>query len=135
MSKQAKGTFEIQATREPAYDDEDGVALARTKLDKQFQGALEGTSVVHMIAAGGNVKGSAAYVAVERIRGTLEGRRGGFVVHHTGVMDRGTPSLTISIVPDSGTGALRGIRGSMAIEIVEGKHFYTLDYTLEPTAA
>jgi hypothetical protein len=130
MTRQAKGTFEIQATREPPYDSADGVVIGRTRFDKQLSGDLEGTSTVEMISAGTEVRGSAAYVAIERIRGRVHGRTGSFVVHHTGVMDRGTPSLSISVVPDSGTGELRGIAGSMKIDIVEKKHFYTLDYTL-----
>jgi hypothetical protein len=130
MTKQAKGTFEVQATREPPYDTADGVVIGRTRIDKQFRGDLEGSGVVDMISAGTEVKGSAAYVAIERIRGTLHGRSGTFVVHHTGVMDRGAPSLSIAVVPGSGAGELRGISGTITIDIVEKQHFYTFDYSL-----
>jgi hypothetical protein len=132
MTSQAKGTFEIQATREPPYDSADGVVIGRTKFDKQWSGDVEATSVVEMISAGTEVKGSAAYVAMERIRGKVHGKSGSFVVHHTGILDRGAPSLSIRIVPDSGTGELRGISGTIQIDIVEKKHFYTLDYALRP---
>ena len=132
MNRVAKGTFDIQATREPPYDAADGVTIGRTGFDKQFHGDLEGTSHVEMISAVTDVKGSAAYVAIERIRGSLHGKAGSFVAHHTGVMNRGAQSLSISIVPDSGTGELRGLSGTIAIEIVEKQHHYTFDYALAP---
>ena len=125
----AKGSFEVTMHAEPPYDAVDGVTLGRAAFDKRFSGPLEGTGSVQMAATRTPVAGSAGYVAVERIQATLEGRRGTFVVLHTGLMNRGTPSLTIQIVPDSGTGELRGIAGTMTIEIAEGKHFYELDYT------
>jgi hypothetical protein len=83
-----------------------------------------------MLAVGTEVPGSAAYVAIERIAGTLDGRRGSFLAQHSGTMDRGTPTLALNVVPDSGTGELAGLRGRMAIDIVDGAHFYTFDYTL-----
>ena len=83
-----------------------------------------------MLAVGTPVEGSAAYVAVERISGTLDGRGGSFLACHNGVMDRGTPSLSVTVVPDSGTGELEGLTGRIAIDIVDGKHFYTFDYAL-----
>ena len=83
-----------------------------------------------MLAAGTAVKGSAGYVAIERVTGTLGGKSGGFVLMHTGIMNRGTPSLTVTVVPDSGTGDLTGLTGTMAIEITGGKHFYVLEYDL-----
>ena len=85
-----------------------------------------------MLTASGSVAGSAAYVAIERITGTLHGRAGSFAVHHVGILTRGAPQLTITVVPDSGTGELIGIAGTIAIRIVEGTHFYDLDYTLAP---
>jgi hypothetical protein len=126
----AKGSFEVDMHREPPFDAAEGIALSRASVDKRFSGALHGTSKAQMLSALTPTQGSAAYVAVERIEGTLDGKRGTFVAVHTGVMNRGTPSLTITIVPDSGTGELSGIAGKMSIQIVEGRHFYEMDYTL-----
>ena len=130
MTRQVSGSFDITRTAEPPFDTADGVVLGRMRFDKTFRGPLEATSVVHMTSAMTPVKGSAGYVAVERITGSLEGEAGSFVVLHTGLMDRGAPSLTITVVPDSGTGALVGLAGEMAIEIVEGEHRYRMSYTL-----
>lgn len=129
-----EGEFEVRRDAQPALDLGDGAQAAHLRFDKAFHGPLEATSVVHMLAVGTATEGSAAYVAVERIVGTLEGRAGSFFLHHTGVMDRGAPSLAIGVVPDSGTGALAGLRGTLAIEIADGHHRYAFDYTL-PDAA
>jgi hypothetical protein len=129
----AKGSFEVAMQAEPPYDAVDGVTLGRASFEKRFSGALEATSTVQMLAARTPMDDSAGYVAIERIQGVLDGRRGTFVVLQTGIMNRGSRSLTITVVPDSGTAELRGIAGRMTIEIVEGKHFYELDYTLAPT--
>lgn len=131
MERQAKGNFEVERTPQGALDAGDGAQVSHVRFDKQFHGALEATSVVHMLAVGTDVAGSAAYVAIERITGKLDGRRGSFLAQHNGTMDRGTPSLSVTVVPDSGTGALSGLRGRMAIEIVDGAHSYTFDYTLD----
>lgn len=125
-----EGEFEVRRDAQPALDLGDGTHAAHLRFDKTFRGPLEATGVVHMLAVGTATEGSAAYVAVERIVGTLAGRAGSFLMHHTGVMDRGTPSLTIGVVPDSGTGALTGLRGALRIEIVDGRHRYAFDYTL-----
>lgn len=130
MTQIAQGSFTVKANREPAYDEALGVSLGRTHLEKAFEGDLVGTSQVEMIGAMTETKGSAAYVAIERIRGTLHGREGSFVLHHTGVMNRGAMSLSILVVPDSGSGALVGISGSCRIDITDGKHFYTFEYAL-----
>jgi len=130
MTRQVSGSFDITRTAEPPFDTADGVVLGRMRFDKTFHGPLAATSVVHMTSAMTAVKGSAGYVAVERITGSLEGKAGSFVVLHTGLMDRGAPSLTITVVPDSGTGELVGLAGEMAIEIVEGEHRYRMSYTL-----
>jgi hypothetical protein len=130
MTRQVSGSFDITRTAEPPFDTADGVVLGRLRFDKTFHGPLAATSVVHMTSAMTAVKGSAGYVAVERITGSLDGKAGSFVVLHTGLMDRGAPSLTITVVPDSGTGELVGLAGEMAIEIVEGKHHYRMSYTL-----
>jgi hypothetical protein len=131
MSKRAAGPFEVTATPDPPYDTGPGATLGRMALAKTFAGDLEAASAAQMLSAMTEVKGSAAYVAIERVSGTLHGRRGTFVLQHSGTMTRGAPSLTVSVVPDSGTGELRGIAGTMKIDIVEGKHSYLLDYTLE----
>ena len=130
MTRQVSGSFDITRNAEPPFDTADGVVLGRMRFDKTFHGPLAATSVVHMTSAMTSVKGSAGYVAVERITGSLEGKAGSFVVLHTGLMDRGAPSLTITVVPDSGTGELVGLAGEMAIEIVEGEHRYRMSYTL-----
>ena len=131
MSTQGRGSFEVKATPHPPYDERPGASLRRMTIEKQFAGDLAGSSVVEMLSAVSTVQGSAAYVAIERIEGTLHGRSGSFVVHHTGVMHRGLPSLQIAVVPDSGAGDLTGISGSMSIDIRDGKHFYTIEYVLE----
>jgi uncharacterized protein DUF3224 len=125
-----KGTFEVRMSPEPPFDGAEGVPLGRVGLDKTFSGPLEATSQGFMLAARTKIEGSAAYVALERVTGSLEGRRGTFVLQHTGVMNRGARSLTVTIVPDSGTGALEGISGRMTIEIAGGRHFYELEYAL-----
>jgi hypothetical protein len=103
-------------------------------LDKQFHGDLEATSKGEMLTAGTGVPGSAGYVAIERVDGTLHGRGGTFVLQHSGTMTRGAPQLTITVVPDSGAGQLAGLAGRMAITIADGKHTYDFEYTLAETA-
>ena len=131
MSTRATGTFEITVNRQPPYDSADGVSLGRTSIDKRFSGDLDATSKVEMLSAGTPVQGSAGYVAIERVTGTLKGRAGSFVLQHSGTMKRGQPSLVITVVPDSGLGALAGLSGQMAITIVEGKHSFTFDYAFD----
>ena len=99
-------------------------------IDKQFHGDLEGTSRGEMLTAGTAIKNSAGYVAVERVTGTVNGRTGTFALQHNATMTRGEGKLDIIVVPDSGTGELTGISGSMTIDITNGKHSYTFDYTL-----
>ncbi len=125
-----KGTFELTMHPEPPYDSAQGVTLARVCFDKRFSGALAATSEVNMIGARTPVEGSAGYVAIERVTGTLDGRRGSFVLQHNGVMTRGVATLTVTVVPDSGTDELAGLSGQMEIEIVEGQHYYAFDYQL-----
>jgi hypothetical protein len=102
-------------------------------LDKQFRGELEASSQGEMLSAGTSVKGSAGYVAMERVTGTLQGRGGSFILQHSGTMTRGTPQLSITVVPDSGTGELAGLAGRMAIEIADGMHSYDFEYTIAET--
>jgi hypothetical protein len=123
------GTFEITMSGEPPFDVVDGVSLGRARFDKRFSGPMTATSRVEMLAARTPNAGSAGYVAIERITGSVEGKQGSFVAMHLGVMNRGADSLTITIVPDSGTGELTGIRGTMNIRITDGQHHYELDHT------
>ena len=126
----ASGAFEVKLTPQAADTDSAGTALGRMSIEKQFHGDLDGTSKGEMLTAGTPVKNSAGYVAIERVSGTLHGRRGTFILQHTGMMTRGTPSLTIVVVPDSGTGELAGLSGQMNITIADAKHSYTFEYTL-----
>jgi hypothetical protein len=132
MNARVAGTFEVTMNPDPAYEGmEGGIVLGRLSLSKQFTGGLEASSVVQMLSAGTSVKGSAGYVAIERVVGRLAGRTGAFVLQHSGSMKRGEATLTVSVVPDSGTDELAGLAGRMTIEIVDGKHFYEFAYTLE----
>jgi hypothetical protein len=126
----AKGPFEVTMAGEPPYEIVESVSLSRASFEKKFQGPLDATSKVTMLAARTKVENSAGYVAAERIIGTLDGKPGTFVMLHLAVMNRGTPTLTVVIAPDSGTGELTGISGHMDIQIVEGKHSYELTYEL-----
>jgi hypothetical protein len=128
----ASGTFDVKLNPQPAYDSAKGTPLARMSIDKQFHDDLDGTSIGEMLAAGTNVKGSAGYVAIELVTGTLQGRRGSFVLQHSGTMNRGAPELSVTVVPDSGTEELTGLAGRMTIKIEGGKHFYEFEYTLPP---
>jgi hypothetical protein len=126
----AEGRFEVQVTPEAPAPDADP-ALGRLTIDKRFSGDLEATGRGWMLSAGTDVKGSAGYVAIERVSGTLHGRRGSFVLQHSGTMNRGAPELSITVVPDSGTGELAGLAGRMSIVIANGAHSYRFDYTLD----
>src|SRR6185436_15077522 len=127
----AKGVFDIKMTPMPADEYADGKALGRVAADKQYHGDLEGSGKGQMLTATGAVKGSAVYLATERVSGTLGGRSGTFLLAHRGVMNRGAQRLDIDVVPDSGTGELQGIAGKLSINIApDGKHFYDFEYTL-----
>ena len=129
MTKHAKGTFDVKMA--PQTDDKVGdPTVGRMALDKQFHGDIEGTSKGQMLAVSTDVPGSAGYVAMERVNGSLHGRNGTFALQHNGVMTRGEPELSITVVPDSGTGELSELAGKMTINIVDGKHFYELEYIL-----
>ena len=129
MTTHATGPFEVKLVPQPA----DGSPLGRMTIDKQFHGDLEATSKGQMLAFSTDVKGSAGYVAMEQVNGTLHGRTGTFVLQHSGTMTRGAPQLTVTVVPDSGTGELVGLAGKMNIIIADGKHSYEFDYTLAKT--
>ena len=128
----AKGPFDVKMIPQPGSDDPDWKDLGRFLLDKLYHGDLSGVGKGEMLTGGTAVKNSAGYVAMERVTGTLHGKSGSFIVQHSATMTRGTPDLSIRVVPDSGTGELSGLTGSMAIIIENGKHLYELTYTLEP---
>lgn len=130
VTKQATGTFEVKVNPEPPEDKAEGSTLGRMSFDKQFHGDIEGTSKGQMLTAGTDVKGSAGYVAIERVSGTLNGRKGSFVLQHSGTMSKGALQMSINVVPDSGTGELVGLAGKMTIIIAEGKHSYDFEYSL-----
>ena len=125
----ATGPFDVKVTPQ---DDKFDPSLSRFILDKQFHGDLEATSKGMMLAAGTGAKGSSGgYVALEVVTGTLQGHSGTFVLQHSATMNRGVPTMSITVVPDSGTGQLTGLTGSMNIIIAEGgKHSYDFSYTL-----
>lgn len=129
MTQHATGPFDVKVTHQD--DSSPDPLLARMTLDKQYHGDLEGTGQGQMLTAGTSVKGSGAYVAIEKVTGTLRGRNGTFVLQHSGTMTQNKPQLIITIVPDSGTGQLTGISGKMTIIIAaDGKHSYDLEYAL-----
>jgi hypothetical protein len=132
LTMHATGTFEVKMTPQPAEEGDAG--LGRMSIDKQFHGDLEGTSKGFMLASAATVvKGSGGYVAMERVTGALKGHTGSFVLQHSGTMTRGTPTLSVTVVPDSGTGQLEGISGTLTIKIDQGKHSYEFEYTLPQT--
>lgn len=124
----ATGTFEVKLAPQPVTFDESG--LGRLSIDKVFQGDLQATSKGEMLAHRTAVQGSAGYVAMERVDGTLNGRAGTFVLQHSGSMNRGVQQLALTVVPDSATGELEGLSGSMKIVIEDGQHSYEFEYEL-----
>jgi hypothetical protein len=129
VTTRASGTFEVKLNPLETSSPQDA-NFGRLSMDKQYHGDLEGTGKGEMLSTGTAVQGSAGYVAMERVAGTLHGRSGSFALQHSGTMTRGAPSLTITVVPDSGTGELAGITGTLLIHIADGKHSYDFDYTL-----
>lgn len=130
MTTHASGTFEVKLNPQAADEYADAATMGRMSIDKLFRGGLEGSSKGQMLTAMTDVKGSAGYVAIERVTGTLDGRSGTFVLQHNGTMTRNAPQLVITVVPDSGTGELTGLAGTMTIDIANGKHSYGFDYSL-----
>ena len=124
----ARGTFEVKLDPQAVTFEESG--LGRLSIDKQFQGDLQATSKGEMLAHRTAVQGSAGYVAMERVDGSLHGRAGTFVLQHSGTMNRGVQGLTLTVVPDSATGELEGLSGSMKIVIEGGQHSYEFEYEL-----
>ncbi len=130
MATRASGTFEVKLLPQTDEGYDVGGTLGRMTIDKVFTGDIVGTSKGQMLTAMASVKTSAAYVAVERVTGTVHGKRGSFALHHTGVMNRGVPSLSVTVVPDSGTDELAGLTGTLNIIIVNRVHSYEFDYDI-----
>lgn len=130
MSHHATGSFEVKLSPQSLAHPQADSTLGRMSIGKVFSGDLQGTSEGEMLTAGNPAKGSAGYVAIERVSGTLHGRAGTFILQHSGTMNRGAFELSVRVVPDSGSDGLVGIAGTLDIRIVDGKHFYTLDYVL-----
>jgi hypothetical protein len=130
LTNHASGTFEVKLNPQAADEQFGDPTVGRLSIEKQFQGDLEANSKGQMLTAATDVEGSAGYVAIERVNGTLHGQSGSFALQHSGTMMRGVPQLTITVVPDSGTGQLVGLAGTMTINIVDGKHSYDFEYTL-----
>ncbi len=130
MTARAKGSFEVDIAPLTINDKAADTGLGRMSIDKKFHGDLEAASMGEMLTAMTAVKGSAGYVAIERVDGKLKGRAGSFALQHSGTMTRGEPTLSITVVPDSGTGELTGLAGKLTIKIEDKKHFYELEYTL-----
>ena len=126
MTNRANGTFEVKLTPQ-----DDGPDVGRMTIAKQFNGDLSATSSGQMLMSSSpSVNGSAGYVAIEKVTGTLNGRRGSFYLQHSGTMTRGVGDLTITVIPDSGTDELEGLQGKMNIIIADGKHSYEFEYEL-----
>ena len=130
MKQTANGPFDIQLAPQPLSSVAESTGLGRLALDKTFHGDLQATSQGEMLSFRSSVQGSAGYVAMETVRGTLHGRSGSFVLQHSSTMERGTPTQSITVVPDSGTDELAGITGRMLITITNGAHFYQFDCEL-----
>jgi len=133
MTERATGSFEVKVVHQkPDTQIARAASLGRLTIDKRYHGELEGTGKGEMLAAQTDTKDSAGYVALERVTGTLKGRNGGFVLQHSGTMDRGKAATSVTVVPDSGSGELRGLSGRMHIIVAaDGAHSYEFDFRLE----
>lgn len=129
MSQHATGAFTIDIWNAQPYDERDGVTLTRAHVTKTFHGEIEGTSTAELLLVGTAVEGSAAYVGIERVTAAVNGHAGSFILKHNAVSAHGAQVGEWTIVPDSGSGALRGISGTARIEIgPDGSHTLALDY-------
>jgi hypothetical protein len=128
----ANGRFEVKMQPQAPSSDAatPGATLGRVLLDKQYHGDLQATAQGQMLSAISGTPGSAGYVAIEHVTGTLQGKSGSFVLQHTGLMTRGSRQLSITVVPDTGTGELTGLEGRLDIRVTDGQHFYAFDYAL-----
>jgi len=133
MADIAKGTFQVVIEPQAPSATQDANTLGRMSIDKVFEGDLKGVGQGEMLTALTRTKGSAGYVAIERVTGKLHGREGSFVFQHSGTMSRGAQQLSITLVPDSGTGELLGIAGAFKLNIVDGEHSYEFEYSLPAT--
>ena len=133
MTTHASGTFDVKIAPQAQDDKSADATVGRYSFDKQFHGDLDGTSKGKMLAVGSAEKGAGGYVAMEQVTGTLNGRSGTFVLQHSGTMTHGAQQLSVTVVPDSGTGQLVGLAGKMTIKIADGKHSYDFEYTLGAT--
>jgi hypothetical protein len=131
VTTRASGTFDVTILPLSVEFGGDDAPLARMSIDKRFHGDLDATSKGEMLSAGSPTRGSAGYVAIEKVTGRLHGREGTFTLQHSATMNRGVPSLSVTVIPDSGTGALAGISGSLNIIIENKQHSYTFDYALD----
>ena len=122
----ATGEFEIQMS--PQTEDE--INVGRMLINKTYRGDLDGSGQGQMLSKRTATEGSAGYVAIEEFNGNIQGKKGSFTLQHTGIMNRGEPSLKVIIIPDSGTEELEGISGTMQINVAEGKHLYEFEYTI-----
>lgn len=127
------GPFDVKTIPQKADNPHaEAAKIGRMALDKKFQGALDATSHGEMLGAMSDVQGSGGYVALERVTGTLDGHSGSFVLQHSSTMTRGVPKQSIFVVPDSGTGDLKGLTGTMTIRFESGgAHFYDFNYAIE----
>jgi hypothetical protein len=135
MPSHATGSFEVNLVPQSLANADAGPLMGRLSINKTFSGDLQATSKGEMLSAGTAVKGSAGYVAMERVTGTLHGKSGSFVLQHSGTMNRGAPHLSVSVVPDSGTDELTGLSGTLSIQIADGKHSYAMEYEIAPLPA
>jgi len=133
VTEHASGTFDVKLAPVGEPDNADGLTLGKYSLDKQYHGDLEAVAKGTMLTAGTEVKGSAGYVAIERVTGALKGHKGSFVLQHNGTLTRGAPQQNIVVVPDSGTGQLTGLTGKLTVIIENGNHSYEFDYSLPPS--
>lgn len=124
------GEFDVAMVPQPVAELNGDSGVGRMTLDKRYQGALTATGRGEFLSYHGAVPTSAVYVAIEKVEGTLDGRHGSFALQHAGVMGGEHAGLRIIVAPDSGTGELTGLRGTMNIRMEQGKHFYDFDYTL-----
>lgn len=130
MSLHAQGSFNVKTAPLPADEAIAATSIGRYSLDKEYHGDLDAASAGEMLGAGNPATGTAGYVAVEEVTGTLHGRKGSFALQHFGTMDKGNFSIKVAVVPGSGAGELAGIAGDLTIVIDAGKHSYKFNYTL-----
>jgi hypothetical protein len=130
--KRATGSFEVNLQSLSNAEVSSDVLLGRMLLTKKFTGDLAASARGQMLSAGTSTKGSAGYVAIDHVTGMLDGRSGSFLLQHSGSMQRGVPTLSIKVIPDSGTDELAGIAGTLSVNVVDGKHFYDFLYSFTP---